>query len=111
MCGCWTEALSIADRAAVVIPENLDPKYEIASVAGSRGEQLDLAIRLLREYLANPVEGDAPAEALAHMQLGFALAKQGATVEAMAELKTAVEEDSSLDAAKAEIKRLNAFRR
>jgi len=111
MCGCWTEALDIADRAVALVPENLDPKYEIAAVAVSRGEQLDLAVRLLREYLASPIEGGAPAEALAHMQLGFALAKQGANAEAIAELKTALEQDSSLDAAKAEIKRVNALRR
>jgi len=111
MCGCWTEALSIADRSAALIPENLHPKYEIASVAASRGEQLDLAVRLLREYLSAPIEGGAPSEALAHMRLGFALAKQGANAEAVAQLKTAVEQDSSLDAAKAEIKRVNALRR
>jgi hypothetical protein len=108
MCGCWTEAW----RSRIArLRWNLDPKYEIASVAASLGEQLDLAVRLLREYLANPVEGGAPAEALAHMQLSFALAKQGSNAEAIAELKTAVEQDSSLDAAKTEIKRVNALRR
>ncbi|HKD10410.1 MAG TPA: hypothetical protein VKB79_31165 [Bryobacteraceae bacterium] len=54
---------------------------------------------------------DTSGAALAHMQLGFALAKQGAYPEALAELKTAAEQDSSLDAAKAEIKRVNALRR
>ena len=108
MCGCWTEAIAIAQQADAIAPENRAAWYAIASVAVARGEQLDMAVDSLRKYLAQPAEGDQPAEALAHAQLGMALSKQGKPAEAIAELKTAVAQDGSLDNAKAEIKRLNA---
>jgi tetratricopeptide (TPR) repeat protein len=108
MCGCWTEAIGIARRADAVDAENQVAWYGIASVAVARGEQLEMAVEFLRRYLAQPVEGGQPSEAMAHMQLGLALSKLGKSTEALAELKTALGQDSSLDAARAEIKRINA---
>jgi len=108
MCGCWTEAIDIARRADTVDGENQSAWYAIASVAVARGEQLEMAVDFLRKYLAQPVEGGQPTAALAHMELGIALGKLGRTQEAIGELKTALDQDSSLDVARAEIKRLNA---
>jgi tetratricopeptide (TPR) repeat protein len=108
MCGCWTEAVDIASRAESIDGENQVPWYAIASVAVARGEQLDMAVDFLHRYLSHPIEGGQPSEAQAHMQLGLALAKSGKTSEGLAELKTALEQDSTLDGVKAEIKRLTS---
>jgi tetratricopeptide (TPR) repeat protein len=108
MCGCWTEAIEIARHAEAVDGENQAPWFAIASVAVARSEQLEMAVEYLRKYLAQPPEGGQPTAADAHMQLGLALGKLGRYADAIEELKTAVQQDSSLDAAKAEIKRLNA---
>jgi tetratricopeptide (TPR) repeat protein len=108
MCGCWTEAIEIARRAEAIGSENQAPWYAIASVAVTRAEQLDMAVDFLRKYLSQPLEGNQPTAAMAHMQLGLALDRLGRTSEAIAELKTAIEQDPALDGAKAELKRLNA---
>jgi tetratricopeptide (TPR) repeat protein len=108
MCGCWTEAIEIARRADMIDGENQAAWYAIASVAVARGEQLEMAVDFLRKYLSQPVEGNQPTAAMAHMLLGMALGKMGKTGEAIGELKSALEKDPTLDAAKAEIKRLNA---
>ncbi|HVW83729.1 MAG TPA: tetratricopeptide repeat protein [Bryobacteraceae bacterium] len=108
MCGCWTEAVEIARRAEAIDPENLSPYYAIAAVAVTRGEQLEMAAEFLRKYLSQPVEGNQPAEALAHMQLGLAMAQMGKTRDALPELKAALQQDSTLEPAKTELKRLSA---
>ncbi len=108
MCGCWTEAIDIARRADIIDGENQAAWYAIASVAVARGEQLEMAVDFLQKYLSQPVEGNQPTAAMAHMQLGMALGKMGKTTEAVGELKSALELDPTLDAAKAEIKRLNS---
>jgi tetratricopeptide (TPR) repeat protein len=108
MCGCWTEAIEIARRAGEIDGENQAAWYAIASVAVERGEQLEMAVDFLRKYLSQTVEGGQPSAAMAHMQLGLAFAKLGKPTDAIIELKTAIEQDAALDAAKAEIKRLNA---
>ncbi|MDE3197964.1 MAG: tetratricopeptide repeat protein [Acidobacteriota bacterium] len=89
MCGCWTEALDMARRAGVVDGENQSAAYAIADVAVERGEQLALAVDLLRKYLNQPAEGDQPTPAMAHARLGAALAKLGKTDEANAEFAAA----------------------
>jgi tetratricopeptide (TPR) repeat protein len=106
MCGCWTEAVALAERAERTDPENLSAYFAIAEAAIERGEQYGLAEAFLRKYLEKPIEGDQPSEALARMHLGTALAKLGRTAEATRELKAALELDSTLDAAKQELKKL-----
>ena len=111
MCGCWTEAIEMARRADEIDGENQVAWYAIAYAAVARGEQLEMAVNFLRRYLAQPIEGGQPTAALAHMQLGMALGKLGKPSEAIAELKTALEQDPSLDPAKAEMKRINSENR
>jgi len=108
MCGCWTEAVDIARRADAIDGENQIVWYTIASVAVARGEQLDMAAEFLRRYLSRPSEGGQPTEAQARLELGLALSKSGQPAEAISELRSALELDPGLEAAKAEIKRINA---
>lgn len=111
MCGCWTEALEMAHRADTIDGENQAPAYAIADVAVSRGEQLDMAVELLRKYLSQPPEGEQPSAALAHMRLGTAFSKMGKQGDAVTELRAALEADPGLEAAKAELKRVSAAER
>lgn len=106
MCGCWTEAEKIAVMAEAVDGENLAPYYAIAEAAIEHGEQYEMAAGFLRKYLSRPIEGNQPGEAPARMHLGTALANLGNRDEAVKELKAALELDATLDAAKAELKRL-----
>jgi tetratricopeptide (TPR) repeat protein len=106
MCGCWTEAMEIARRAEAIDPDDLSPYYTIADAAIARGEQLETAAALLRRYLSQPVEGNQPSEAAAHFALGKALAKLDRAAEAVPELRTAIEQDSTLEPAKAALKKL-----
>jgi tetratricopeptide (TPR) repeat protein len=108
MCGCRDLASAAIARAEKEDSANLMPYYSAAEAAIERGEDLDIATQYLSKYLAQPPEGDAPTEAYAHWQMGLALEKQGNPQTAAMELQTAVERDPSLEAAKTELKRLNA---
>jgi tetratricopeptide (TPR) repeat protein len=108
MCGCWTQAADAVARAEQADPANLMPYYSTAAGAIERGENLDIATQYLSKYLAQPPEGDAPTEAYAHWQLGLALEKEGDSKQAASELQLAVDRDPTLDAAKAELKRVSA---
>ena len=65
MCGCWTEAIHIAERAEAIDPDDLVPWYAIAEAAIEHGEQPEVAAGALRKYLDKPIEGNQPSEALA----------------------------------------------
>jgi tetratricopeptide (TPR) repeat protein len=108
MCGCRDLASAAIARAEKEDSANLMPYYSAAAAAIERGEDLDIATQYLSKYLAQPPEGDAPTEAYAHWQMGLALEKQGNPQTAAMELQAAVERDPSLEAAKTELKRLNA---
>jgi tetratricopeptide (TPR) repeat protein len=108
MCGCWDQAADAIARAEQADPANLMAYYSTAAGAIERGENLDVAAGYLAKYLAQPPEGDAPTEAYAHWQLGLALEKQGDHKQAAAELQAALDRDPTLEAAKTELKRLNA---
>lgn len=108
MCGCWTEAIHIAERSETIDTDDLAPWYAIAEAAVERGEQLETAAAALRRYLDKPIEGNQPGEAQARMHLGTALAGMGKRPEAVKELQAALELDSSLEPAKAELKRLKS---
>jgi tetratricopeptide (TPR) repeat protein len=111
MCGCWTEALDVARRADAIDGVNAAPLYGIAWVEVSRGEQLGMAVDFLRRYLAQPVGGNQPGEAEAHLQLGLALEQTGHLDEALAELKAASDLDGSLEGLKTALKRVGAAAR
>ncbi len=106
LCGCWTEATRVAEIAETVDGENLVPYYAIAEAAIEHGEQTELAATFLRKYLSQPVEGNQPTEAAARMHLGTALARLGNRADAVKELQSALELDSTLEAARTELKRL-----
>ena len=106
MCGCWTEAADLAERAERTDPENLSPYFAIAEAAIERGEQYQLAAAFLRKYLGRPIEGDQPSEAVARMHLGTALAHLGQTAEAAKELRASVELDPTLESAHNQLKKL-----
>jgi tetratricopeptide (TPR) repeat protein len=109
MCGCWTEAIAIAERSEAIDPDDLVPWFAIAEAALERGRQLETAAAALRKYLSRPTEGNQPVEAQARLHLGTALAGLGDRAEAMRELQAAMDLDSSLDAARAELKRLSSL--
>jgi tetratricopeptide (TPR) repeat protein len=106
MCGCWPEALEAVRRAEAIDGVNAAALYGIARGAILRKEQLEMAVENLRKYLAQPVGGNQPSEAEAHMQLGLALEQLGRTDEALTELKAASDLDASLDGLKTALKRV-----
>jgi tetratricopeptide (TPR) repeat protein len=108
MCGCWTEATAVAERAEITDGENLVPYYAIAETAIERGEQTEMAVGYLRKYLGQTIEGSQPNEASARMHLGTGLSRLGDVAGARQELETAIQLDSTLDAAKSELKRISA---
>ncbi len=63
MCGCWTEAIAVAERAEAIDPENLAPYYAISAVAIDRHQQAETAAALLKKYLSRPSEGNMPTAA------------------------------------------------
>jgi tetratricopeptide (TPR) repeat protein len=107
MCGCWTQAAEAISHSEAADPTNFMPYYYAAFGAVNRGEYLDIAVGYLAKYLAHPTEGDAPGSAYAHWQLGLALEKQGNLAQAAVELQAALDRDSTLEAAKADLKRVN----
>ncbi len=108
MCGCWDKALDVAQKAEAADPDNLAPWFALGEAALERGEQTEPAVDWLKKYLSRPIEGNQPAEALARVHLAGLLAKSGKLSAAIPELQAAIELDSSLDTAKAELKKLTA---
>jgi tetratricopeptide (TPR) repeat protein len=108
MCGCWTEAEEMARLSESIDPDDLVPWYAIAVAAIARGEQIDAARDWLQKYLSHPAEGSEPSWARAHWQLGLALAAQGKRADAIAELKTAIEQEPANEKARSDLKRVSA---
>ena len=106
--GCWTEATQAAGLAEAINPRDLAPYYAIATAALERGDQTETAIEYLRKYIAQPAEGNEPSVAMGHWQLGLAVDKQGDRAAGIAEIQAALKMDSTLDGAKADLKRLQA---
>ncbi|MDQ1468532.1 MAG: hypothetical protein QOJ99_12 [Bryobacterales bacterium] len=108
LCGCWTEAIQMAESAESIDGDDLMPWFAIAEAAIEHGQQLDTAAAALRRYLSKPIEGNQPGEAQARMHLGTALAGLGQKAEAVKELEAAVELDPTLEAARVELKRVKS---
>jgi cytochrome c-type biogenesis protein CcmH/NrfG len=98
----------VAERAESIDGDNLAPWFAIAEAAVERGRQPEMTAAALRKYLSKPIEGNQPAEAQARMHLGTALAGLGNRAEAVKELEAALELDSTLEGARAELKRVNS---
>jgi hypothetical protein len=105
----WGELEKLLKQAQAAVPDNLSPAYQAARVilTGNTSAQLSRAEQYLRTYLAQPAEGEEPSHADAHWRLGLILEKQGRRSDAIQELQAAVHEDSSLEGAKKDLKRLN----
>ena len=106
--GRWADMDATLKLARAKVPDDRTPQYRaaVAILTGNAAAQLPLAETMLRDYLAQPPEGQAPSHAGAHWRLGLVLEKQGRKADAVRELQTAVQMDGSLEAAKKDLKRL-----
>ena len=107
--GHWNEFDWALKLARERVPDDRTPEYTaaVAILDGNVGAQLQRAEQLLRDYLAQTPEGQAPSHASAHWRLGQVLEKQGRKADAVRELQAAVQQDSSLEGAKKDLKRLS----
>ncbi|WP_263373297.1 tetratricopeptide repeat protein [Granulicella aggregans] len=106
--GRWAELDTSIKQARTRVPDDRTPQYRaaVAILTSNATAQLPLAETMLRDYLTQPPEGQAPSHAGAHWRLGLILEKQGRKSDAIRELQTAVQMDGSLDLAKKDLKRL-----
>ena len=106
--GRWAELDASIKQARAKIPDDRTPQYRaaVAILTGNAAAQLPLAETMLRDYLGQQPEGQAPSHAGAHWRLGLVLEKEGRRAEAIRELQTAVQMDGSLDGARKDLKRL-----
>ena len=105
----WPEADAVVKQAHDRVPDDRTPQYQaaVAILTTNQNQQLGRAEQMLRDYLNQPPEGQAPSHAGAHWRLGQVLERQGRKADAVRELQIAVQQDSSLDAAKKDLKRLS----
>ena len=105
----WNELEWVLKLAGERVPDDRAPDYlaAVAILAANDVAKMQLAEQLLRGYLAQRPEGQAPSHASAHWRLGQVLERQGRRAEALRELQTAVQQDGSLEEAKKEIKQLS----
>jgi tetratricopeptide (TPR) repeat protein len=105
----WDDLDSTMRNARTAVSDDLSPQYQAARIilVNNVTTQLNRAEQYLRSYLSQPAEGQEPPLAAAHWRLGLVLEKQGRKPEAVQEIQTAVNQDSSLEGAKKDLKRLN----
>jgi tetratricopeptide (TPR) repeat protein len=105
----WDDLDTTIKQARAAVPDDLSPQYQVARIilVNNVATQLSRAEQYLRAYLLQPAEGQEPPLAAAHWRLGLVLEKQGRKPEAIQEIQTAVNQDSSLEGAKKDLKRLN----
>lgn len=106
--GNWQALTATIQQAITNVPDDRTPEYLAASaiLAESAADQYARAEQYLRDYLTQPTEGHEPSAAEAHWRLGLVLEREGRRADAVHELQTAVALDGSLDAARADLKRL-----
>ncbi len=107
--GRWDDLEKLLKQSRTAIPDNLSPDYHAARIilTTNAADRLNRAEQYLRAYLAQPAEGEEPSHAAAHWRLGLVLEKEGRKSDAIQELRDAVHEDSSLEEAKKDLKRLS----
>jgi tetratricopeptide (TPR) repeat protein len=107
--GRWDEFDGAIKQAKTSVPDDRAPEFAAANAIlnDNNGAQLQRAELLLRDYLAQTAEAQEPTHAIAHWRLGQVLERQGRKADAVRELQTAVNQDSSLDGAKKDLKRLS----
>ncbi len=107
--GRWPEAEAVLKQARDHVPDDRTPQYQaaVAILSTNQNQQLQRAEQMLRDYLTQTPEGQAPSLAGAHWRLGQVLERQGRKADAVRELQIAVQQDGSLSAAKKDLKRLS----
>ncbi|HCC58253.1 MAG TPA: hypothetical protein DEQ47_13540 [Solibacterales bacterium] len=103
---CWNELETLLAKAAARVPNDLSAHYAAAVAMGRSGHRRRRAEALLRQYLSQPAEANAPSLATARWQLANLLEQTGRVDEAIAELERAVSEEPSLEAARRDLRRL-----
>ncbi len=107
--GRWNDLDAVLQQSRNSVTDDRTPAFLAADVilARNAADQMQRAEQLLRDYLAQPAEGQEPTHAAAHWKLGQVLEKQGRRGEAVRELQTAVQQDGSLEGARKDLKRLS----
>jgi hypothetical protein len=104
----WSDLDAVIRRARDAVPDDLSPQFQAARriLIGKKDGQWARAEEYMRGYLAAPVEGGEPSVAVGHWMLGLVLEKEGLKAEAVQEVQTAVNLDSSLEGAKRDLRRM-----
>ncbi len=106
--GNWQALTTTIQQAIINVPDDRTPEYLAANtiLAESAADQYARAEQYLRDYLTQPIEGHEPSAAEAHWRLGLIFEREGRRADAVREFQTALALDSSLDGARADLKRL-----
>jgi tetratricopeptide (TPR) repeat protein len=108
--GRWDELDAALAGAAKSAPDDLSPYYRaglaVLNNNNSTGAALVRAEGYFREYLNTDPEGGEPTRAHAHWRLGLVLEREGRKPEAISELKTALQLNPDLNAARKDLRRL-----
>jgi tetratricopeptide (TPR) repeat protein len=102
------ELNALLERAEAQVPDDLAPYFYAAQSLLSTQTDSALAEQLLRKYLTQPPEGEAPTLGEAHWRLGQALARQGKNEDAQREMEDAVRINPDLKDARKELERLKS---
>ena len=103
---CLNEVNGLLYAARAFNPDDLSPAYHAAAALIVTGKNLDVAEKLLNQYLETSPEGGAPSAASTRYQLALIREKQGLDEQARELLRVALKEDPSLDEARKDLKRL-----
>lgn len=108
--GRWSELDETLDQAQKNVPDDFSPYYRagvtILNDNGSTPAALTRAEGYFRRYLMSDPEGSEPTLAHAHWRLGLVLEKEGRKPAAVAELKSALQLNPNLNAAKKDLSRV-----
>ncbi|HWG50477.1 MAG TPA: tetratricopeptide repeat protein [Candidatus Acidoferrales bacterium] len=99
---------ALLERAHDKVPDDLAPYFYAAQTLLSTEMDSALAEKLLRKYLTQQPEGEAPTLGEAHWRLGQALARQGKNEDAQREMEDAVRINPDLKGARKELERLKS---
>jgi tetratricopeptide (TPR) repeat protein len=102
------ELAALLERAEANVPDDLAPYFYAARTLLGTGNDSALAEKLLRKYLTQQPEGEAPSLGEAHWRLGQALAQQGRNDDAAREMEVALRMNPELKDARKELKRLTS---
>ena len=104
--GKWNELESSLAQARKAAPANLLPYYSAGRNLIAENKFLDHAEPLLRTYLSQEPEGNAPDHAAAHWRLGQLLEKLNRKAEALQELEQALKLRSQFPQARKDLERM-----